>query len=116
MTTTPVESVASTSLMPGIFAMLLVILLLLGLTWFLKRAGVARLGGQGGFMKVLSVANLGTREKIALVEIGETWLVLGMTPSTINTLHVFPKGSFELPGTRDTAQAFAKLLERVKRP
>ena len=73
-------------------------------------------GKHGSFMKTLAVANLGTREKITLVEIGDVWLVLGITPSSINTLHTLPKGSFDLSGNIDTAQAFSKFLERVKRP
>ncbi len=105
---------------PGIgqtvFALVFIIGVLLGLAWILKRLGLSKFGGQSGFLKVISVANLGTREKIALVEVGETWLVVGMTPSSINTLHSMPKGSIDIPGGVDTAQAFAKLLEKVKRP
>jgi flagellar protein FliO/FliZ len=113
---TPLASASTPSILPSVFALLFVIALLLGLTWFLKRIGVGATGKNGSFLKTLAVSNLGTREKIALVEIGETWLVLGITPSSIRTLHTLPKGSFELPGSIDTAQAFAKLLERVKRP
>jgi flagellar protein FliO/FliZ len=116
ISTPPLASANTPSILPSIFALLFVIALLLGLTWFLKRIGVGATGKNGSFLKTLAVSNLGTREKIALVEIGETWLVLGITPSSIRTLHTLPKGSFELPGSIDTAQAFAKLLERVKRP
>ena len=104
---------------PGIgqtlFALIFIIGVLLGLTWFLKRMGVSKLGAQNNFMKVISVANLGTREKIALVEIGDTWLVLGLTPSNIRTLHTLPKNSITFPGHADAALTFSKLLEKVKR-
>ena len=99
-----------------IFALLFIIAVLLGLAWALKRLGVTKVGNSNQFFKIISITTLGTREKIALVEIGETWLVLGMTASSINTLHTMPKGSIELPGQVDTAQIFAKLLEKIKKP
>ena len=99
-----------------LFALLFVVGVLFGLTWVLKKFGIAAKHPMNGFFKILSVANLGTREKIALVEIGETWLVIGMTPSSINTLHSMPKGSIDLPGNVDTARVFAKLLEKVRKP
>jgi flagellar protein FliO/FliZ len=97
-------------------ALLLVLGLILGLAWAMKKFGFSRALAGNPFMKTLSVMSLGPRENIVLVEIGENWLVLGITPHTINTLHTMPKGSMELPGNTATAQTFASLLERVKKP
>ncbi|MCE2680172.1 MAG: flagellar biosynthetic protein FliO [Burkholderiales bacterium] len=97
-------------------ALVLVLGLMLGLAWALKKFGITRTLTGNHFIKTLAVMSLGAREKIALVEVGETWLVLGITPHAINTLHSMPKGSMELPGNLATAQTFASLLERVKKP
>ena len=34
---------------------------------------------------------LGPKERLVLVEIGETWLVLGVAPGQVNTLHTLAK-------------------------
>ena len=94
--------------------LLFILGLLLGLVWLLKRAGVGTGQRRGGFYKVLAISALGPRDKIVLVEVGETWLVLGMTSNSINTLHSMPAGSIELEKAGNPAASFAKLLERVK--
>ncbi|WP_159569833.1 MULTISPECIES: flagellar biosynthetic protein FliO [unclassified Limnobacter] len=94
--------------------LLFVVVLLLALVWLLKRMGIGNQQRRGGFYKVLASSALGPREKIVLVEIGDTWLVLGMTSSSINTLHSMPAGSIELDEIQNPAANFAKMLERVK--
>lgn len=94
--------------------LLFVIALLMGLVWLLKRMGIGNQQKRGGFYKVLATSALGPREKIVLVEIGDTWLVLGMTSQSINTLHSVPAGSIDLDEIQNPALNFAKMLERVK--
>jgi flagellar protein FliO/FliZ len=94
--------------------LLFVLGLLFALMWLLKRMGIGNHQRRGGFYKVLATSALGPREKIVLVEIGDTWLVLGMTSNSINTLHSMPAGSIELDNTQPAAVTFAKMLERMK--
>lgn len=94
--------------------LLFVLVLLMGLVWLLKRMGIGNQQRRGGFYKVLATSALGPREKIVLVEIGDTWLVLGMTSNSINTLHSMPAGSIELDDMQNPAVNFAKMLERMK--
>ena len=94
--------------------LLFVVVLLLALVWLLKRMGIGNQQRRGGFYKVLASSALGPREKIVLIDIGDTWLVLGMTSSSINTLHSMPAGSIELDEIQNPAANFAKMLERVK--
>lgn len=94
--------------------LLFVLGLLLALVWLLKRLGVGNAQRRGGFYKVLATSALGPREKIVLVEVGDTWLVLGMTSNSINTLHSMPAGSIEIDPSQNAAASFAKLLDRVK--
>jgi len=94
--------------------LLFVLGLLLALVWLLKRLGVGNAQRRGGFYKVLATSALGPREKIVLVEVGDTWLVLGMTSNSINTLHSMPAGSIEIDSAQYAAASFAKLLDRVK--
>ncbi len=68
--------------------LILIVGLIYGLSWFVKRFS------QGGFMqnstiKMLSAMPLGTRERIMLVDVGGKQILLGITATSINTLHVF---------------------------
>lgn len=73
----------------GLFA---VIALILGMAWVARRAGLVR-HVQGGAMKVVGSTMLGARQRLLLVEVGDTWLVLGVSPGEIRTLHTLPAGS-----------------------
>ncbi|HEX4878627.1 MAG TPA: flagellar biosynthetic protein FliO [Limnobacter sp.] len=94
--------------------LLFVLGLLFALTWALKRMGIGPNQKRGGFYKVLAMSALGPREKIALIEVGDTWLVIGMTAHSINTLHSMPAGSLALDDPQYPAASFAKMLERIK--
>ena len=112
--TSPAGSPMTGHLLQTTLGLLFVLGLLLALVWLLKRLGVGNAQRRGGFYKVLATSALGPREKIVLVEIGDTWLVLGMTSNSINTLHSMPAGSIEIDPSQNAAASFAKLLDRVK--
>jgi flagellar protein FliO/FliZ len=109
-------SFGASYIMQTTLGLLFVLALLMALAWVLKRAGFAGRARNNQFYKVLAVSSLGPKEKIALLEVGETWLLVGMTPGSINTLHSMPKGSLEYDPQSNAAVTFAKLLERVKKP
>jgi flagellar protein FliO/FliZ len=113
-TSKAVESPMTGHLLQTTLGLLFVLFLLMALVWLLKRMGIGNAQRRGGFYKVLATSALGPREKIVLVEVGDTWLVLGMTSNSINTLHSMPAGSIALDATQSPAVNFAKLLERVK--
>jgi len=74
-----------------------VIALILGLAWVLKKYGKVS-GSNVVDMKVLGGLSLGTREKAILIEVDNTRLLVGVTPGHIQTLHVLgeskPASSF----------------------
>ena len=53
--------------------------------------------GQSGPLRIVGGLAIGARERIVVVEIGETWLVVGVVPGQIKTLHTLARG--ELPAT-----------------
>jgi flagellar protein FliO/FliZ len=112
----PETTAPSTTLAQTTIGLLFVLGLLMLLAWLLKRAGLGTNAKRGGFYKVLATSSLGPRERIVLVEVGDTWLVLGITSQSINTLHSMPAGSIHLESAVSPAATFAKLLERVKNP
>jgi flagellar protein FliO/FliZ len=86
---------ASTALdLSGIFQVLLglavVLALLFASLWLLKRLAAPR-GVAAGFMKVITATAVGTRERVVVVEVGDTWLILGVAPGSVTPLHQMPR-------------------------
>ncbi|MEN0038865.1 MAG: flagellar biosynthetic protein FliO [Cellvibrio sp.] len=65
-----------------------IIALIYALSQFVKRFGGGAFSGNSQ-LKILSSMPLGTRERIVLIDAGGQQLLLGITPTNINTLHVF---------------------------
>lgn len=70
------------------FALFFIVLLIVAVSWFIRRFG-SGVFASNPHMKILAAMPLGTRERVILVEVGGQQLLLGVTASQINTLHVF---------------------------
>jgi len=68
----------------GLFA---VIALILAMAWVARRVGLVRHGSGNASMKVVGSLMLGPRQRVVTVEVGDTWLVLGVSPNEIRPLH-----------------------------
>lgn len=73
------------------FGLLLIVALIFGLAWYARKLSGGRSFGQG-LVKVIGGVALGPRERIVLVEVGDEWLVIGLVPGQIRTLHTLSKG------------------------
>ncbi|WP_431820910.1 flagellar biosynthetic protein FliO [Burkholderia sp. F1] len=69
-----------------------VIGLVFGCAWLARRFGFQP-ARRGGPLKVVSSVAVGTKESATIVEIGDTWLVLGVAPGNVRLLHTLPAGS-----------------------
>lgn len=96
-------------------ALTLIIGLLFGTAWLARKLSGGKGFGQGG-MKIIGGVALGPRERIVLVEVGETWLVIGIVPGQIRTLHQLPKGTtVDIdPAAGSTEAPFAQWLKSIK--
>lgn len=92
--TPPSAAVSSGGVLQIIFSLLLVLAAVVLAAWILKRINLPR-HGAGSLLKVVSGVAVGQRERIVLVEISDTWLVVGVAPGQVRTLHSMPKA--ELP-------------------
>jgi flagellar protein FliO/FliZ len=88
--------------------LLVVLALIMGCAWLVRRMN-GLTGMNTSAMKVVSVMALGTRERIALVDVGGTQILVGITPSSIRTLHVFEEPVVK-PGEGQSTD-FAKRLQ-----
>lgn len=85
-----------TSLAQLVGGLAVVVGLLLGALWIIKRMSGPR--GAAGGLKVLGAAPVGTRERVVLVELAGKVLVLGVTPGSVNTLHTLDVEEFRRHG------------------
>jgi len=78
----------------GVAQMILGLALVLGLivlaSWLLRRFGAGP-SAAGSLVRVVTAASVGPRERVVLVEIRDTWLVLGVAPGRISALHQLPR-------------------------
>lgn len=91
----------SSSLLRLFFGFFLVLALLFGLLWLLKKVSVPR-GGAGNLVRVVSAAAVGPRERVVLVDVGGKRLVLGVAPGRVALLD-----TQAAPETENTALASA---------
>ncbi len=103
--------VTSATYIQAMLALTLIIGLLLGMAWLAKKLNGGKGFGQGG-LKVIGGLTLGPRERIFLVEAGGEWLVIGIVPGQIRTLHTLPKG--ELPQELVENPGSPKFIEWLK--
>jgi flagellar protein FliO/FliZ len=80
----------------------IVIALLFASLWLLKRLSAPR-GKAAGLMRVIAGTSVGTRERVVVLEVAETWLVLGVAPGRITALAEIPRG--KLPAIPEPAEA-----------
>ena len=115
--TPPPPAVSSGSIVQIIFSLLLVLVAIVLVAWLLKRMNLAQ-QGSGNLLKVLGSVAVGQRERIVLVEVNDTCLVVGIGPGQIRTLHTFQKTedfdiNSKLAETQTAENKFSKLLSSV---
>ncbi|SFV02972.1 flagellar biosynthetic protein FliO [Pseudoduganella namucuonensis] len=107
---------ATGSLLQTVLALLVVLALLAGLAWLLKRYGPKSVTG-GANVRLVGALNVGTRERILVVEVGEQWIVVGASPGRMNALATMPRqeGEPELqaPGHALPSANFAEWFKQT---
>ena len=99
----------------GLFAgTLFVLAVIAGAAWLMKKF-TPRGYGAGGVLRVVAGAAVGQRERVVVVEIGSSWLVVGVAPGSVNLLQQMPRA--EMPAAAAAAPlpatAFAAWLKQV---
>ncbi|WP_210416992.1 flagellar biosynthetic protein FliO [Brenneria corticis] len=99
-----------------------ILLLILFIAWLVRKLGLAPQAKQNKLLKVVSSCPLGQRERVVIVEVEDTWLVLGVTAQQITPLHTLPAQATDNGGTSageikpvDFQQVFKKVLKRPEK-
>ena len=89
--------------------------------WLLKRTPLGGAGTSHGAPRTVGMLALSASQKLVTVEVGQgeqrCWLVLGVTPNNIRTLHTMapPPGSLAA-GNPAAPTAFAQIFARLRQP
>lgn len=116
----PVHSFAAAGLLQAGFGLAVVIGLIFLFAWGARRFGLQP-SGSGKLLKVVSSVMVGQRERVVVVEIGDTWLVLGVASGQVRALHTLPAGRLPdapatpLPAFAGTGAFSQKLVESMAR-
>jgi len=106
----PVPGAAS-GLLQATLGLAVVLALIWGAAWVVRRVTPATRNANSP-LKVVATQSVGPRERVVLLEIGGTWLVVGVATGSVNTLHTLPKSV--LTETGAPANPFGRLLARAK--
>lgn len=108
--------VSTATMLQTVLGLAVVIGVLFLAAYFLRKLNGGRAFGNNSPLRVVGTLALGARERIVLVEIEATWIVVGLVPGQIRTLHTLPKGELKAPerGDRNFAQWLKQVNERSK--
>lgn len=78
----------------GVLQVLLGLVIVLGTVaaaaWLLKRFAPGQVSA-GGTIRLIGGIAVGPKERVVVVEVGETWLVVGVAPGQVTALHNMPR-------------------------
>ncbi len=106
------DPLAMTSLWQLTLGMLLVLGLIVGIAWILKRSGRFQFAAGGG-LRILGGLSMGARERVVLLQVGETQLLVGVAPGRVQTLHVLDQPLQSLNKMPPPGGGFADQLGRL---
>ena len=113
----PPPGVGAGSMLQFALGLSVVLGLIVAAGWFMKRFSIGP--SASGLVKVIAGASVGQRERVVVVEVGDTWMVLGVAPGRVNALTTMPRGQVAVttPGTpaapTTMPESFAKWLKET---
>ena len=103
----------ASSLVQVVFGLLLVLGLMVGTVWLMKRMGMAKAGGTQ-IAKVVGGVSVGNRERVMVVEVGDQWIVVGVAPGRVTPLSTMPRQDVpDLPDLPPLARNFSDWLKQT---
>jgi flagellar protein FliO/FliZ len=103
--------VSSSAILQMLLGLSLILAVLFSGAYLLRRLNGGKNFGNNGALKVVGGLMISARERIVLIEVGDSWIVVGIVPGQIKTLHTLPKGV--LPSPANTETPFGQWLKQV---
>ena len=100
------------SVVQMLLGLALVLAMLVGSLWLLKRLTLPR-GPTSGLLRVVAGTAVGPRERVVLLEVGSTWLVLGVAQGEVSMLAEVPRQDIPAAHPGPEGKDFAVWLKQV---
>jgi len=112
----PVAGQASAGLLQVLLGLAVVLALIAGCAWLIRRFSPGALASQGG-LRVVGGVFVGPKERVVLVEFRDNWLLLGVTAGQVNLLHAStrPEDGASDPVAGFKSPAFSAWLQQTLR-
>jgi flagellar protein FliO/FliZ len=104
--------VSAFNLMQVLLGLTFVLCLVGAAAWLMRRFGPVQ-PGAGKLVRVLGGAAVGARERVVLIEVADTWIVVGVGPGQVRPLATLPRG--ELPPAPPAGTPTSSFTEAMKR-
>lgn len=110
----PVAATTGSGLLQVFIGLLVVLGLMFGAAWLLKRFGAPKMAS-GTNIKIVGGLAVGNRERVIVIEVADQWIVIGVAPGQVNTLSTMPKQEMPLEPESKAAgsRPFAAFLQNV---
>ena len=113
----PMAAASAGSLLQTIFGLTFVLAMLALFAWAMKRFGPRQPAGAAG-LRIVGALNLGGRERLMVIEVGDQWIVVGASPGRVNALATMPKqesapGPATLHPHAPSASSFSEWLKQT---
>lgn len=90
-----------------------VLLLMAGLAWLIKNNPIIRKASHNKVVRVIGGVPVGARERVVVLEVGDQWLIVGVTAQQVTRLGQMPQATEINAGEPEVApQSFATWLGR----
>ncbi len=97
------------ALIQTVLVLLLIVGMIFGLSWLVRRTGYAAGAGKG-MVKVLGGVSLGPRERAMILQAGDTRVLVGVAPGRVQTLCLLPSAPDDRTGIPEE-KPFASQLD-----
>ncbi len=97
----PPVGISAGSMVQMVLSLLLVLGAVVLVAWLLKRVNLPQ-HAAGNLMQIKASVAVGQRERIVLMEVNDTWLVIGVAPGQVSALHTMPKAEMAAMLPADT--------------
>lgn len=100
------------SVLQMVFGLLVVLALLVGALWMLKRISQPQ-GSAAGLLRVVTGVAVGSRERVVIIELGNSWLVLGVAPGRVSALAEIPRQEVPTSAMASAGRDFPAWLKQM---
>jgi flagellar protein FliO/FliZ len=87
-----VSQIGTEGLLNTVGGLVVVLAVIVGVAWLFKRYGQFSMGGKG-MVRVLGGASVGSRERVVVVEVDNTRVLLGVAPGQVRMLHLLSEAT-----------------------